>query len=328
MDHHRRNDAQGDSDASNAMERIGRMQRHAHKLRDWLAANPQDRPGTRGSIRKSNITDNESAKLATDKGVLQGYCGVAVVDSAHQIIVAASAHGTGSEQALLLASVDACKDQRNPDTLITADAGYHSEANLAALAEHKINALIADNQMRQRDERFAEQGKHKLTPNPLHNKAAQKKTSVFGSEQFIVADDQSHALCPAGKRLYRSGKNCTVGNYHALKFKAPISACKDCTLRAQCLRKPHSTRARQVAVLTQKSTQSHTQTMREKIDSVEGRRLYGQRFAVVEPVFANIRHNKRLNRFTLRGQNKVDGQWKLFALVHNIEKYANLRKAA
>ncbi len=43
-----------------------------------------------------------------------------------------------------------------PDTLITADAGYHSDANLQALAEREIEALIADNGMRQRDERFAD----------------------------------------------------------------------------------------------------------------------------------------------------------------------------
>jgi hypothetical protein len=48
----------------------------------------------------------------------------------------------------------------------------------------------------------------------------------------------------------------------------------------------------------------------------------------VEPVFGNMRHNKRMNRFTLRGQAKVDGQWKLFALVYNIEKLAKHRKAA
>ncbi|MCA3091311.1 MAG: transposase, partial [Rhodocyclaceae bacterium] len=42
----------------------------------------------------------------------------------------------------------------------------------------------------------------------------------------------------------------------------------------------------------------------------------------VEPVFGNLRHNKRLNRFTLRGLNKVGTQWRLFCLVHNIEKLA------
>ena len=48
-----------------------------------------------------------------------------------------------------------------------------------------------------------------------------------------------------------------------------------------------------------------------------------RRFATVEPVFGNIRCNKRLNRFTLRSQTKVDGQWKLYCLVHNIEKLAH-----
>jgi len=50
---------------------------------------------------------------------------------------------------------------------------------------------------------------------------------------------------------------------------------------------------------------------------------YGQRFATVEPVFVNLRANKRLNRLTLRGRQKVDTQWKLYCLVHNIEKLAH-----
>jgi hypothetical protein len=63
--------------------------------------------------------------------------------------------------------------------------------------------------------------------------------------------------------------------------------------------------------------------MRRRIDSPEGRSLYGQRFATVEPVFGNLRHNKRLNRFTLRGKDKVNAQWQLFCLVHNIEKLSH-----
>jgi hypothetical protein len=58
-------------------------------------------------------------------------------------------------------------------------------------------------------------------------------------------------------------------------------------------------------------------------DSPEGRARYGRCFATVEPVFGNLRHNKQLNRFTLRGQKKVDAQWKLYCLVHNIEKLAH-----
>jgi hypothetical protein len=36
--------------------------------------------------------------------------------------------------------------------------------------------------------------------------------------------------------------------------------------------------------------------------------------------FANIRVQKRLDRFTLRSKARLDVQWKLFALIHNIGK--------
>ena len=42
---------------------------------------------------------------------------------------------------------------------------------------------------------------------------------------------------------------------------------------------------------------------------------------VGSPVTASS--NKRLNRFTLRGKAKVNAQWSLYCLVHNIEKLAH-----
>ena len=60
--------------------------------------------------------------------------------------------------------------------------------------------------------------------------------------------------------------------------------------------------------------------MKQKIDTVEGRKVYGKRLGIVEPVFGNIRVNKGLNRFTLRGLVKVNIQWIIYCLVHNIEK--------
>ncbi len=60
--------------------------------------------------------------------------------------------------------------------------------------------------------------------------------------------------------------------------------------------------------------------MKAKIDSEEGKRIYARRLAIVEPVFANICVHKSMHRFTLRSKRKVDVQWRLFALVHNIAK--------
>jgi hypothetical protein len=63
--------------------------------------------------------------------------------------------------------------------------------------------------------------------------------------------------------------------------------------------------------------------MVEKIDTEQGRRIYPQRLAIAEPIFANIRINKRLDRFTLRGKIKVNIQWLMYCCVHNIEKILN-----
>ena len=313
--------------ADKAAQRIKRIEQEAAQLRDWLSEHPHDRKGSRRTIRKSNRTDNESAKMATSKGVIQGYCGVAAVDDAHQIILEAQAHGTGSEQELLLPVIEATAPLRTQQTLITADAGYHSETNLKSLAEENIPALIADNGMRKRDERFKDQEKYKALPDPLYDKAhPKKKARTYRPGDFSYDPDTGTCICPAGKVLYQNGSNCIHNGYVSTKFSGTLRDCVPCDQREKCLRTPDKTQVRQVSFFRGKadSTQvSYTDLMKRAIDSPEGKALYGRRFATVEPVFGNIRHNKKLNRFTLRGQKKVDTQWKLFCLVHNIEKLAH-----
>ena len=313
--------------AEKSRQRSASLQEEAAQLRQWLSANPQDRKGSKGAIRKSNRTDPESAKMATSKGVIQGYTRVAAVDAKHQIIIEAQAHGTGSEQELLLPVVRATQAQATPDTLYTADAGYHSEHNLKELAQENINALIADNGMRQRDERFKDQGKHKAKPDPLYDKAHPKKAARrYRPQDFTLDPETGICTCPAGKQLYRNGTNCLHNGQLATKYSGTQRDCLPCEQRDKCLRTPEKTKVRQVAFFRGKANtteESHTDRMKRTIDSEEGKARYGRRFATVEPVFGNLRHNKRLDRFTLRGRKKVDTQWKLYCLVHNIEKLAH-----
>jgi transposase len=310
-----------------------RLLRDAAELRTWLATHPTDRRGPTGAIRKSNRTDNESAKMATSKGVIQGYTAVATVDARHQIIVDAQAHGVGAEQELLLPAVDATSALRAPATLITADAGYHSEANLRALAEAEVPALIADKDMRRRDARFATQDRYTTLPHALHDKSkpARKPLVVFGPEDFTYDPVARTCVCPAGKALHRRGGARVTRDHIGAHFQGRQRDCGPCALRAQCLRTPDTTPVRNVAFFTGRvSTQrvNHSALMRERIDTPDGRAQYARRFATVEPVFANLRANKRLDRFTLRGRTKVDTQWKLYCLVHNIEKLAHAGYAA
>jgi hypothetical protein len=65
---------------------------------------------------------------------------------------------------------------------------------------------------------------------------------------------------------------------------------------------------------------TYTARMKAKIDTELGRYQYSRRLAVAEPVFANICSTRRLRRFSLRGHRKVNTQWLLYCLVHNIGK--------
>jgi transposase len=306
--------------------RIERLQAEAGRIREFLATHPERR-SEKGAIRKSNVTDNDSAKMATSKGVIQGYTAVAAVDAHAQIIVVAQTHGSGSEQSVLLPLVEKTAGLRTDRTIVTADAGYHSEANLRGLHDAGVPALIADGLMRRRDERFAEQGRYKALPDPLYDKAA---PSTLSNAKFLPGDfaydpATNSCICPAGKKLYSTGSNCLTHGRRHHKFQGAKRDCLPCELRDRCLRYPERTQTRQVAFFdkNQGSPMRYTERMKQAIDSPRGRKLYGRRIAIVEPVFANLRHNKRLDRFTLRTQPKVNAQWNLYCLVHNIEKLAH-----
>ena len=139
----------------------------------------------------------------------------------------------------------------------------------------------------------------------------------------MLDDRTGKLICPAGHGLYVKNRKFTTNDgYKAIAYQAPKTACRDCKLRSKCLRSP-DTVSRQVHVFYGQRPASITDKMREKIDTPQGRKIYEKRIGIVEPVFGNIRSCKRMDRFTLRGRTKVNIQWKLYCLVHNIEKILN-----
>jgi len=91
-----------------------------------------------------NFTDPQSRVLLTKDGYIQGYNAQAAVDAKAQIIVAYGLTQSMSDHNQLIPLIDGIKDNlgRKPKEA-SADAGYLSEANLAALAERKISAYVA-----------------------------------------------------------------------------------------------------------------------------------------------------------------------------------------
>ncbi|MGH8502554.1 MAG: IS1182 family transposase [Gammaproteobacteria bacterium] len=293
------------------------------KLKRWLDDN-DDKPGKSGRPKQSNLTDNESAKMKSSHGVIQGYDGVAMVDAKHQVVVEAQAFGEAQEHDLLAPMIEATRANfqaiaRDQDVFeharLTADAGFHTEQNMKRLFEEGVDGYVADNLFRKRDPRFNTAARHKP------NKAKQSKR--FGPRDFIYDQDTQTCICPAGKRLYLKQRHVIIRGYQAICFMGPKRDCLPCHLRQRCLQDPHQKTTRQVyffAGRAKDAPETYTAKMKRKIDSLAGRHIYSYRLATAEPVFANITHALGLKRFTLRGQRKVNGQWRLFCMVHNLLK--------
>jgi transposase len=323
---HREVDEQGEDQGLRAAreKQIRTLETAVAKVRGFLRRG-EDRIGPSGGVKKSNLTDPESAKMKTSKGVIQGYTGVAVVDAKTQVVVGAEAFGEGQEHALLIPVLEQAREAFRElkgegdllrGAIVSADAGFCAEANLAYLEQRGVDGYIADTLFRKRDARFADAARHKPARPANPNRR-------FGPEDFRFDPATKDCICPAGKPLYSSGQHNRPDGYRALIFQGAKRDCGPCRLRDRCLRDPQRTATRQVVLFLGRAKdkpEKCSARMRRKIDTEYGRYQYGRRLGTVEPVFANICHAHGLHRFGLRTKRKVDVQWLLYCLVHNLGK--------
>ena len=306
--------------------RLKRLRRQAARIKDWLETH-KPKIGKQGKEIQSNVTDNESAKMSTAHGVLQGYNAQAVVDARYQVIIAAEVFGNGQDGDHLTAMVAGAKatmqafghgEDYFEGTIWLADSNYHSDGNLKTCEVEHLDAYIPDTNFRKRDPRFVTQERHKSP--------RQEKCRL---EDFQYDEATDRYICPNGKELRLEARvdwwGSGVYRRRYRRYMARESDCQVCPLRAKCLRQK-GTKQRNLGIPVEPIPMTRSQQMIAKIDTEEGRNQYSQRLAIVEPVFGNVRTQKRLDHFTLRGKQKVDIQWLLFCLVHNIEKIVHYGK--
>jgi hypothetical protein len=308
---------------------IETLLRNATKIDNFLAVN-EKRIGHSRSQKEvqSNITDNESCKMTTSKGTIQGMTCVTAADDKRQIIVEAKAFGVGQEQITLRPIIGLIKSHFDENLfkngcVITADTGYCSEDNLKFLHDEKIEAVIPDNQFRLRDPVFS--GSERFLNHKEKRQATRednKKTRViFSSEDFVVDAINKEAICPNGKKMLYIGDYFQTPSGPHMRFRGELKNCRACPLSSQCMKNDVKAQGRQISVLIESQRKvTHLDRMRKIIDSEEGRRIYSKRMHTIEPVFGNICSNKRLSKLSLRGEQKVTAQWQLYCMVHNVEK--------
>jgi len=309
----------------------------AHQKIDTFLKSASPRMG-KGKIKrevKSNITDNESARMTTSKGTIQGYNGVASVDKKHQVIIDAQAFGEGQEHHTLQPVLETIKDRYkrlgfsesiyDDGIIVTADTGFANEANNQYLHENNINAYVPDNKFRSRDPQFKDQ-KKQYGKRTDYKKL--KTVSVIPASEFNL-NEKKTCLCPAGELMWLKNEGIDKRGNYKLFFEGRLSKCRDCSIKNKCMSNPGSAntrtaRGRQVSfILDDKRTSNFTDWMKRRVDSDKGKLIYSHRMSVVEPVFGNLSSNKELSRLSLRSKRKVQSQWKLFCIVHNIEKLMN-----
>ena len=301
----------------------------AKKIDDFLGSNkPRMGTGKKPKEVQSNITDNESAKMTTSKGTIQGMAFVTAADEKHQIIVGAQGFGMGQEQATLKPMVKLIKHNLGDDVfdsslVLTADTGFTSESNLQYLFDEKVDAVMPDQQFRKRNPVFAESetyNKHKALRKKTRKDKA-KGSGAIQSTAFSVNLEMETCICPGGKELMYLGNDFEGSRGTYSRFQGELPDCRACPLQSRCMKNPIKKQGRQVSFLNKEQKKvTCLELMKQKIDSAAGRRIYSRRMWTIEPVFGNITSNKGLNRLSLRGEKKCTAQWLMFCLVHNIEK--------
>jgi hypothetical protein len=322
-------DAIPGSDSERREKQKKRLQRQVERLDKFLQEHTPKAGKTRSEIQ-SNVTDNQSAKMPTSHGVIQGYNAQALVDAKHQIIVHAEAFGRGQDHENLVPMLEGAK--RNMQAIgkgesyfegkqLSADSNYHNNENLARCKDERLEAYIPDPQFRKRDELFARQKRFKdgINPRKRAKKPKVKKVDAFTADDFFFDELKHSYICPQGKVLKCNAHRHRIRYRVYDIYRAREVDCASCPLRLKCLSSPQ-TKRRYLAIALDSKRSSLVEEMKAKIDTPLGKKIYSRRLAIVEPVFANIRAQKRLDRFSLRTKTKVDVQWRLFALVHNIEK--------
>ena len=242
--------------------------------------------------KQISFTDHDAPPVNNNKGEFDyKYNGQISVDSKAQIIVGEHiSQNANDKQEVkpaieeLLATVGTLPEK------MSVDNGYLSGENLTTIEEKQIDAYVAVG----RGEKGITTSSEKLT-----------------KEEFVYEEKEDCYTCPNGKKLELKSET----NDGKKTYKAKKEDCDICPFKAKCC----SSKKGEPRSITTDSYEGLRQAMRDKMQLEESKEIYGLRKTIVEPVFGQIK-NGGFRKFSLRGIEKVAGEFSLVCAVHNIKK--------
>jgi transposase len=188
----------------------------------------------------------------------------------------------------------------------SADAGYGSEENYDYLEAEGLENYV-------KYPGFYQEQRKKVQNDP------------FRAENLYYNAQQDYFVCPMGQHLtYCYTANITSKNgYKSTTRIYRAQRCEGCPLRAMC----HKAKTDRI-IQVNPNLQRHKQIARENLWSIRGIYLRKKRCIEPEPVFGHIKWNRAFKRFLLRSLPKVNCEFGIVAIAHNLKKmWAWLRQA-
>lgn len=219
----------------------------------------------------------------------------------NQFVVGYSVHQRPGDTGCLIPHLERVKRWfgRLPEKVI-ADGGYGSEENYDYLEGASVGTYVKYNTFHREQTK-----KHQNNP--------------FLIDNLVYDEDKDAFLCPSGKRLIyqETSLRRTENGYLTEKRHYECEDCYGCALREQCTR---ATSNRRIQISFR--LKEMRKRARDSLHSEEGQRLRSRRGVEVESVFGRLKWNWRFRRFLLRGKEKVEIEWGLLCIAHNMTKMA------
>lgn len=239
-----------------------------------------------------NLTDND-AKVIRGAGNLRTNYNCQTSTTTNGIIVSAYVTNAASDKEHLLPVIQQAESNTQQKTnTILADSGYASYDNYEQLNELDKTILVPDQEK--------EMEPIKAALNPFHH------------NHFVYDEKNNQFICPEGKTLAYYSEIVHKANKQKSKVYRGTQ-CSKCPSKLLCTKG----KARQIHV----ENRTHLRTqIRKLLDSPEGKKIYSLRQQIIEPIFGNIKHNLKYTMLHLRTLQKVNAEWQLICLTHNIKK--------
>jgi transposase len=187
----------------------------------------------------------------------------------------------------------------------SGDAGYGSQENYAWLEKHGMGNYFKYNTF------------HQEQHPPRKPELLEKM--LFKSTYFPYDQAKDEFLCPAQNRMiYMETKPYKSRNGFLSERRVyECQECSSCPLKPKCT-KAKGNRQMQVGF----ELRRYRQQAKENLLSEQGIALRQLRSIEPETVFGDVKHNMGFRRFMLRGLKKVDVEWGLVCMAHNLRKLA------